>query len=497
MKIYKFDIKKCFSLFICAILFISNTQGFCQELNRTSNIISPEEIKELSALAKNISAKYKKTSSTITSTSSYIDYINSGNAICSSRNPYASDPLISNPCKLHYKEINELAEDLQVFQNRMREVYTKYLDALPKDTYLQKVTANYINDRINTLFSKQNQYLEKLLSISDVLAEHTEIEDISSSLKSVYFHSEKSRQEYLMAQYARDSRLRNSFIGDLAEYQTYYQKAFTEDVDRLLYQLQQAESSFSQEAIEFFSKQTHTSEEILNYFASRLPEEQRATLFALKVSDESLTIKHLVSHIRYYLKQTNRRLWKLDKFSAEKLSIALSKMSLTERVNFVDDLLGFTPETKLLRSEIRQAERAAGKKLVSRGSIKLSGIFMAIGAFLIASTITAMTADNSFSNSIGPAQLAKIGHKINNGELISLQEMSAYYTDPRNYQKVKEDPLGLFEVFEIAITINDCLDQLQIAYPSPDLSQVDIDNAFDTYINNMDLEKIALEIGTV
>jgi hypothetical protein len=83
--------------------------------------------------------------------------------------------------------------------------------------------------------------------------------------------------------------------------------------------------------------------------------------------------------------------------------------------------------------------------------------------------------------------------------MISLQEMSAYYTDPRNTKKVTDDPLGLFEVFEIAITINDCLDQLNIeAFPvNPEIPQDQIDNAINKYIDQVDFRNNTFGVGTL
>lgn len=490
----EFNFKKHLCILLGIILLITNTQIFSQEENITS-IVSKEEITELSSLAKKIRVEYKMTLHNITSTSNII----SATPTLEYNNPYILEMPINNSYKVYYKQINELAEHLQTFQNQIRQIYGRYINALPEGTYLKKVTANYINERMNTLFKTQNKYLEKLLSISDIIAEYPPIEDISPIIKNVYFHNSKSKNNYIKQQYARDSRVRNEFIKDLADNQNYYQSAFSEDMERLIKQLEKVETSFSKETIEFFSTGNHTAEEVLRYFETRLPENQKAVLFALRISDEGTTIKQLIPHIRYYLKQTNRRLWKLDKFSAEKLATKISKMTLAERTNFIDDLLDFTPETKALRSEIRQAEKTVGKKIVSRSKIKLSGTFMAIGAFLVASTITEITADNNFNQSIGPARLAQIRKKIHNGQILSLQEMSAYYTDERNTAEIMKDPMGLLEVFEIAITINDCLDELNVdkSPHNPAKQERQVKKLFDQYLEQVDLQKVTSQIGTI
>lgn len=495
----EFNFKKHLCIVLGIILLVANTQIFSQEEKVISSIVSHEEIEELSALAKDIQRRYKNTLGNISSNSSYIDYINSGNSIVKYRNPYAAEKQISNSYKVYYEQLNELATEVQLFQETMRRTYTKYLDVLPEGTYLKKVTSNYINGRMNTLFQTQNRHLDNLLSISDIIAEHPVIEDLSVALKPVYFHSMESRNKYLQNQYQRESKVRNEFIHDLADNQAYYQKAFSEDMDQLIKQLAKAESSFSTETIEFFSKKNHTAEEIVKYFEARLPENQKAILFALKVSDDGMTIKQLIPHIRYYLKQTNRRLWKLDKFSAQKLTTMLSKMPLTERINFIDDLLDFSPETKLAREEIRQAEKAIGKKVIDRSKIKLSGTFMAIGAFLVASTIAEVTADNSFNRSIGPTGLAQIRKKIDEGQILSLQEISVYYTDERNLAEVTKDPTGLLEVFEIAITINDCLDKLNVdkSPHNPAKQKRQVYKTFDRYLEKVDLNKITSQTGTL
>lgn len=491
-------LKKCFCLLICVILLTSSTQIFSQEENAISSIVSQQEIEELSSLAKDITRRYKSTLKNITGTAGYIDYCDSGQSQIRFKNPYTVESQIQSSYKVYYKDINELEEYVSLFQSKMRETYAKYLEALPEGTYLRKVTENYINDRMNTLFHTQNNYLDKLLSTSDIIAEHPEIEDISRYARPEYFHSENSRYAYLENRYIKDSHVRNSFIKDLADNQTSYQNAFSEDIEKLIRQLKNAESSFSKETIEFFSQKTHTAEEVLRYFEARLPEEQKAMLFALRISDEGTTIKQLIPHIRYYLKQTNRRLWKLDRYSAKSLEVALSKMPLANRVNYIDDLLDFTPETKVLRAEIRKAERSVGKKIISRNGIKLSGTFMAIGAFLVASTITEVTSDNSFDNSIGPRQASEIGKKVDEGQMLTLQEMAAYYTDERNAAKIIQNPMGLLETFEIAITINDCLDKLYTKEPTKLTAQQEyIDNDFEQRMNNFNLQNIISNIGTI
>ena len=490
-------LKKYFCILIGIILLISNTQIFSQEENVISNAVSQQEIEELSSLARDITRRYKNTLRNITGTSAYIDYCNSGQSQIRFKNPYTVESQIRNSYKVYYKDINELEEYVRLFQSKMQATYAKYLETLPEGTYLKKVTENYIYGRMNTLFHTQNNYLDNLLSISDIIAEYPEIEDISPYAKPEYFYSENSRYQYLENRYIKDSRVRNFFIEDLSENQTYYQRAFSEDIEQLIRQLKNVEGSFSKETIEFFSKKTHTAEEILRYFEARLPEEQKAMLFALRISDEGTTIRQLIPHIRYYLKQTNRRLWKLDRYSAKSLEVALSRMTLTERVNYIDDLLDFTPETKVLRSEIRKAEKSVGKKIISRSGIKLSGSFMAIGAFLVASTIVAVNADNRFNNSIGPREVAEIERKINEGQMLTLQEMTIYYTDERNTAKIIENPTGLLEAFEIAITINDCLDKLYTKEPVKANVQQQIENSFEQSMNRFDLKDIISKTGTI
>ena len=495
-----FNLKKHICILLGIILLVSSTQIFSQEEKAISDIISREEIEELSALAKDIQRRYKNTLWNISNNAVHVDYINpEKKSIVKYRNPYTAEAQINNSFKVYYEQFNELANEVQLFQDTMRKTYAKYLDALPEGTYLRKVTENYINGRMNALFKRQNHYLDTMLSISDIISEHPVIEYISGILKPVYFHSLESRYEYLSNQYRKESRVRNEFIKDLADDQAYYQKAFSEDMDQLIKQLEKAESSFSRETIEFFSKKNHTAEEVVRYFETRLPETQKAILFALKVSDDGLTIKQLIPHIRYYLKQTNRRLWKLDRFSAQKLTTMLSKMPLAERINFVDNLLDFTPETKLVRNEIRQAEKALGTKVVDRSKIKLSGTFMAIGAFLLASAIVEISAENSLIKSIGASDLAKIKHKIDNGQLLSLQEMSIYYTDERNSAEIIKNPLGLLEVFEIAITINDCLDELNVDKSpfNPAKQERQVYKTFDRYLEKVNLNKITSQTGTL
>lgn len=496
----KAQIKKYLCLTLSAVLLFTNGQVFAKDLlvkEFASDIISQSEIDELQKLADNVRIKYKFSEKHITSNVSYINFTDKNGLILS---PYTREKIVSNSLDKYYKDLQEFQVQLSEFQTKMRATYQKYLDALPEGTYLKNATTKYINGRMDQLFSEQNYVLDKLLSTADVMQEE-KIVNMSDLLHPTHYLNEERRAQHLLEIYKKDSRLRNLFLEDLAERQTYYDKLFTWDLEKLLDQLTAARTSFNAETVQFFSKQSHTAEELLEYFTKYGPEEQKATLFALRTTDEGLTRTHLIPYLRYYLKHTNRRIWKLEKYSAENLARNIAHMTFAQKTEYIDDLLDFSPEVKAFRQEVRQAEKVAGKKIVNRSSIKLGGTFIAVGAALIAFTITKFAAENDFKQS-NIAQTVGIRNKMDAGELIPLDEFVNYFASERNEAELAQNPSLMAEVFETARTVNALLDSSEVDLSASDAEIQEsetrgVSNSISTGINNFNPNKISSKIGTL
>ena len=498
MKITILNFKRCICLLLSLFLFTLNIQLFAQEIRPASNIISQQEIEELTDLSKRITAEYNKTLNSIKFDANWVNK-DPRKSVVKINTPYYCEDIFKSSYETYQKQINNLDELLYTFHNRMRKTYAKYLESLPEGTYLKKVTANYINEKMNSLFATQKRYMDNLISISDLIKEQPEIIDMTPFIKKQYV-DETIKYEILEKFYKKDSRIRNSYLQDLAEHQTAFQEAFSYDMEKLIRQLKQAESSFSKEAVEFFSKKSPKPTEIFEYLNRRLPENQKALLFALKTSDEGLTIQHLIPYARYYLKKVNRRLWKSDKFSAENIAKIIRGMKMAERTKFIDNLLDFPPETLATRQEVKQLEKSVGKKLIDRGSIKLTGTFMAIGSLFVAMTITEIAADNNFFNNTY-GYMADIKNKINEGQPIPLQQLLDYHINDRTAAELAKNPLAILEVLEIAITADEYLDSLgiedntDIPFINQEQKQEQINNVLNKYLKKVNLNKITAATG--
>lgn len=495
-------IKKCFCLILSSVLLFSNGQVFAQEV-LSSAIIAPYEIEELEKMAGLLEAKYNFSLRHIKSDASLVKSNLRGDGILKS--PYDMEDIIQNSLTKYDKDLHNFETMLDEFQTKMRTTYQKYLDALPEGTYLKKATTQYVNKRMNTLFERQKRILSgNFLSLSELIQEQPEVLDMSSILHPAIYRNEHIRKQRLLEFYTKDSHMRNQLIADLAEHQSYYDKIFTWDMEKLIDQLKAANRSFSYEAVEFFSKPTHTAEEILEYFATHGPQNKKALAFALRTTDRGVTTKQLIPYLRYYLKHTNRRFWKLEQYSAENLTKLISKMTFEQKAEYVDDLLDFAPETKALRHEIRQAERAAGKKLINRGSIKLGGTFMAIGSILVVTTITAMAANNNFTHS-NINSMAAISQKIDNNEILSLDELSDYISERNEAtvtREMEENPLFLAEIFEATRVANVALDNLGIDLDVDDEEETEdieqyLPSTISTGVNNFNYNKVTSDTDEI
>ncbi len=495
------QIKKYFCLVLSAILLFTNGQVFAQNAEQFSEIISPYEIEELEMLASRVSLDYSRSAKHISSNISYLDYSLSDKCIIKNTNPYSSDFLFANSLGKYEEDMYAFQRSLEEFQTKIKTVYQKYIDALPEGTYLKRATETYINRRMNDLFETQNRYVNNFLNWTDkIVEEQSHVVDLSKYLD-LSRYNEKAKAARLKEFYLKDTGARNYFMRDLAEAQKYYEKAFTWDLEKLMDQLKAANASFNKETIEFFAQKTHTAEEILEYFLKHGPKEQKAILFSLKTTEQGLTTTHLIPYLRYYLKHTNRRLWKLEKYSAENLSRTIAHMTFAQKTEYIDNLLDFAPEAKALRQEIRTAEHAAGKKILNRNSIKLGGTFMLIGSALIALTITEIAANNNFKQS-NINKLAETKNKINEGEILPLNDIVDYFTDERNQAELAQNPLALTEAFEAIQTVNILLDNsgMDLSANNDDTQksvEYKISDTINTGINNFNPYKISSKVGVL
>ncbi len=457
--------KTKFKKFICLSLslFMLNTPIFAQDFHGTINSItamSEQEITEIEYLINTIEAKYRISLKNISSSNYRIQSVAKEKVSALFASPYHPESSVYNSFKVYYRDVYELEKDVNNLQKKIYEIYNKHLESFPEGSYIRKVTENYIKERLNPLFEAQRNALNKILSWADLIKEQPKIHDMYELNKSSLFINESAKYKFYKNMYEKDARLRNALLEDLVGYQKSAEVLFTWDMENIFKQIKRLDSTFSPEAIAFFSKNEHTLEEILAYFEKRAPEIQRSTIYSLKVTQEGVTVKQLVKYLQEYLKKTNKRLLKVKNLPPEVLRTMLSKMTIAGRTHFVESLVNFEPEAKVLAYEIKQAKKAAGTKLVSKNAAKfISTPLLVIGSFLIFANITEVSAQNTFQEPV--LDNIEIQSKLNNGEILSFEEIAYYYNDESNYSEIMKTPNALPEAWEATTAVNEWLDDLE------------------------------------
>ena len=493
--------KNNFKKFACLLLgifvFIANTPVCAQDFHGTIHsisVLSPSEIHELEYLVHQIAKYHHMSYYNISFSNRDIKMSLNNEFFIKPTNPYSPEETIYNSFKVYYKDIYTLEERVNTFQKRVYEIYNKYLETLPQGSYLRKATENYLKERVRPLFEAQKMAMDKMLSWADLIKEQPKILDLYTANQSSVFINENAKYRFYKKIYEKDAYVRNAFLEDLTEYQKSTKVLFSWDTENIFKQIKRMDSAFSPEAIAFFSKSEHTAEEIMAYFAQRTPEIQRSALYSLKVTDQGVTVNQLLNYTQEYLKKTNKRLLKVKKLSPELLRTMLSKMSVANRTHFVESLVNFEPEAKALAHEIRQAEKAAGKKLLSRNVSKITTPLFILGSFLFVAGIMQIQAQNNFSE---VPDIVDIQNKINKGEFLSFDEISFYITDESSRSEINKNLEILPEAFEAATAVNAWLDDIDEIIENAEgfskNNQENTYNAFEQYYQD-NLEKINEQI---
>ncbi len=478
--------------FICLSLslFMLNTPIFAQDFHGTINSItamSEQEITEIEHLVNIIESRYHLSLKNISFSNYRIQSAAKEKISVLFSSPYHPESSVYNSFQVYYRDVYELEKDINNLQKKIYEIYNKHLESFPEGSYIRKVTENYIKERLNPLFEAQRNALNKILSWADLIKEQPKIRDMYELNKSSLFINESAKYKFYKNMYEKDARLRNALLEDLVGYQKSAEILFTWDMENIFKQIKRLDSTFSPEAIAFFSKNEHTLEEILAYFEKRAPEIQRSTIYSLKVTQEGVTVKQLVKYLQEYLKKTNKRLLKVKNLPPEVLRTMLSKMTIAGRTHFVESLVNFEPEAKVLAYKIKQAKKAAGTKLVSKNAAKfISTPLLVIGSFLIFANITEVSAQNTFQEPV--LDNIEIQSKLNNGEILSFEEIAYYYNDESNYSEIMKTPNALPEAWEATTSVNEWLDDLENAIGNSENIEIkrqeNTYNIFERYYQN-------------
>lgn len=204
-------------------------------------------------------------------------------------------------------------------------------------------------------------------------------------------------------------------------------------------------------------------------YALRSEKSKEAIKIVLQSQEKEEIAANIVNSIQYYLKKFNVKIRNRAKImqGGNTLISKITAMTPKIRNEYVQNLLDLSPEERLLVKDINSTEKVLGKKIVGRAASKAMII---VGSVLIAFTITALTADNTFAQNSLTNQVDLI-NRIKNGEA-SIAENFQFFTNQRYSSLIFNDE-------ELFAKMIDLYDSVKIA-----------DEDFEIILNTIDAAKI-------
>ena len=224
-------------------------------------------------------------------------------------------------------------------------------------------------------------------------------------------------------------------------------------------------------------RESVTPEKVMKYaYEHMLPKEKASFKLAFDIT-YAYNLEQMIALIRKYLREFPGKI-KFNKFNEYSIAKNLAKKAkgtpyrrqyiaeLTEMKpnsrEFIEDYIHARFVSEEIKTPIKEfdglnisieevkelntpAVKSAGKSLLKR-----LFPFLAFAAVLTAGTITEVSANNNFNNAytVSPRNLSKTKTKIENGEA-TVQEQWAFYTDKRNEDLVKTDPVHTWKFVEL------------------------------------------------
>ena len=246
-----------------------------------------------------------------------------------------------------------------------------------------------------------------------------------------------------------------------------YGKQFVENKETAGYVIDALQQVYSdRQALAIFKGNTFISKnmeigKLLEEFSTHVPDEQAKVIISLIASDESVTTTNLINYLSKFFNKFNNKMARVKYLSPANLEKVLMKMSTHERAEFVNNVLNVSQEDRILAKQIRSAEQAGGKKLVSRERFFKGGSIIApliiITSIFIAFNITEMYAANSYSanNNTDLRTLEE------NGEMSLLDMLQ--YLEPRNRYLLADRPDILMWLLKDLTELDENLDAITTA----------------------------------
>ena len=204
----------------------------------------------------------------------------------------------------------------------------------------------------------------------------------------------------------------------------------------------------------------------------------------------------VIKDIRKYLRKTN--LSGRPGFSFFRLLRELRGMNMVERENYVAYLTDLKPGQKQLLKDIGALEDRGVRKLTTKKMLK-AGPLMIIGTILVATTISEVSAQNTFSrNTINSSKLKEISDDIKAGN-VSPTDAIEYYSSAASESAILKDIDHALSFAEFAVAKSNAEDdmkiiegivnndpELQITFKQPNIN---INIEPDKMINNYSLPR--------
>lgn len=243
-----------------------------------------------------------------------------------------------------------------------------------------------------------------------------------------------------------------------------YGKQFLEREEACEYIIDALRQVYSDgQALAIFKGNTLISKDIkisklLEEFSSQLPEERAKIILSLIASDENVTTTNLINYLSKFLNKFNNKMTRIKQLSPANLEKMLLKMTTHERAEYINNILDVSQENRILAKQIKNAEKAGGKKIISKKNFlkggSATGPLIVFAAIFVALSITDLYAVNSFApnNNINLPQLEE------EGEMSSVDMFR--YLEPQNRHLLANKPAALMMMLKDMILLDENLDSI-------------------------------------
>lgn len=442
------SLKKCFCLILSTIMIMTNGQLFAQDGTEAAAKLLQQEMKE-------IHKSYKMVTTSLQTLEDVLKREAESYAMGSelTKDFYAS---LKYETPQEYETLikltNDRTKELLVALDDLSKRYEQYLATVPQEKALDNLAIKYIrnkievsNEAIRQLSLDLTPWHNKNLTLNEALTKVKELKKLHRSYKSVLFTDPET------------------LIGELY--------GSSEELARGL-------------QLEYALKADRT---------------QEAVRISLKAGDEgTVTVANLAKDIRNHLSKFRKTA--VRKLETSSLRNSILKVGLKSRPEYVEKLLGVTPEERVLIKDIRATENALGKKIINR----IGGPLIVITAGIVALTVTGFTAGTAYAqNHI--QERTNLYEKMKSGNA-DISEAVQFFEDEANTATIVNDEQLFADMVNLhakTLAMDEDLDDIINLMAETDIQEdlgfqpEDASSLFLNSYKNFDLNRAIAPLGTI